>query len=327
MLSLKENYLIAMNHGIPEQVPIYSKPVRYNVGLGDEFEKGPSTGGLDGFGCLWSVEAGGATPVPGNYVLTDITDWKNQVHFPDLTAIDWESKAEKELAALDRENQVMEYGMGNGPFERFLDLMGLEELTYALMDEPEACKEFLKAFTEYRINYVEIIAKHYKPDYVVTFDDVAYANGLFLSKEQYCEFIQPVHKAVNDVIREHGALPIQHCCGLAAPLVEEFIKEGAVAWSSVDPANDVVGVLEKYAKQITLIGGYDSFGAAATLEATDEMMINEVHRVMDTYAPYGSFIMGNHIVQGNTPEETMRRIQLLREEGLRYGADFYKNRM
>ena len=128
-MTLKENYDIAMRHGMPEQVPVYSKPVRYNVGLGDVWEKGPAGGGLDGFGCLWASGIGGQTPVPGNYVLTDITDWKNQVRFPDLKAVDWAEKSEKELKGLDRDTQFMEYCMGNGPFERFLDLMGLEELT------------------------------------------------------------------------------------------------------------------------------------------------------------------------------------------------------
>ena len=126
---------------------------------------------------------------------------------------------------------------------------------------------------------------------------------------------------INDAIYAIGARPIQHCCGKAETLVEEFIREGAVAWSSVDPANDIVGILKKYGKQITLIGGFDSFGAPAGIDPTDEMMIGEVHRVIDTYGPYGSFIMGNHIVQGATPEETMRRVLLLREEGLRYAAE------
>lgn len=324
MLSLKENYLTAIHCGMPEQVPLYSKPVRYNVGLGDAFEKGPVGGGRDGFGCLWATDPSGQVPVPGCPVLTDITDWKNQVTFPNLKEIDWAEKAEKELAALDRETQVMEYCMGNGPFERFLDLMGIEGVIFAMMDEPEHCHDFLKAFLDYRLEYIELIGTYYHPDFVVTFDDVAYANGMFLNEDNYRTFIKPIHTALNKGIRAIGAEPIQHCCGLAQSLIEDYIEEGAIAWSSVDPANDIISLLKKYGKQIALIGGFDSGGAPAGLNATDEILINEMHRVIDTYAPYGSFIVGNHIVQGETKEETFRRITLLREEGLRYGADFYK---
>ncbi len=51
-MTLKENYLTALNHGIPDSVPVYSAPVRYNVGLMDWFEKGPAGGGPDGFGVV-----------------------------------------------------------------------------------------------------------------------------------------------------------------------------------------------------------------------------------------------------------------------------------
>lgn len=320
-MTLKENYLTAIHHGIPEQVPLYSKPVRYNVGLGDVFEKGPAGGGLDGFGCLWATDLSGQVPVPGLPVLTDITDWKSQVKFPDLKEIDWAAKSEKELAGLNRETQVMEYCMGNGPFERFLDLMGIEGVVFALMDEPGHCHDFLNAFLEYRLEYIEIVGRYYQPDFVVTFDDVAYGKGMFLSREQYQEFIKPIHASINQAVRGIGAEPIQHCCGMAESLIEDFIDEGAVAWSSVDPANDIVGLLQKYGKQIALIGGFDSAGKPAALNATDEMLAEEMHRVIDTYGIYGSFIVGNHIVQGVTPEETARKVLLLREEGLRYSAE------
>lgn len=139
----------------------------------------------------------------------------------------------------------MEYCMGNGPFERFLDLMGIEELIYALMDEPEHCHDFLKAFLDYRVEYIEIVGRYYKPNFVVTFDDVAYAKGMFLNRDYYQEFIKPIHKSINDAIYEIGAEPIQHCCGMCQSLIEDYIEEGAVAWSSVDPANDIVGLLKK----------------------------------------------------------------------------------
>lgn len=324
MKSLKENYMIAMEHGMPEQVPIYSKPVRYNVGLGDVFEKGPVGGGKDGFGTVWATDHGAQVPVPGCFVLTDITRWKEQVTFPDIEGIDWEKKAEKEMERCNRAEQVVEYGMGNGPFERILDLMGYEEVLAAFEEEPEACHEYFKAFTEYRLKYLEKIAKYYKPDYVVTFDDCAFDSGPFMTMEQYEEFIQPEHMAINRAIYEIGAKPIQHCCGRAERLLPEFIKEGAVAWSSVQPYNDIVGILQAYGNKITLIGGYNTNGPCAMLDSTDEQMITELHRCMDTYAPYGSYILGNHIVEGKTPEETMRRVLMLREEGLRYGKDFYK---
>lgn len=36
-------------------------------------------------------------PVPGKYVLEDITEWREKVVFPDLDAIDWEKQADKDI--------------------------------------------------------------------------------------------------------------------------------------------------------------------------------------------------------------------------------------
>ena len=76
-IEMKDNYVkVIRDHGKGLDVPAYCKPVRYNIGLGDSFEKGPVGGGLDGFGCLWATDATGQVPVPGHPVLTDITAWK-----------------------------------------------------------------------------------------------------------------------------------------------------------------------------------------------------------------------------------------------------------
>ncbi len=324
-MTLKENFLLVLTeHTKGEHVPAYSRPVRYNIGLGDSFEKGPVGGGTDGYGCLWATDATGQVPVPGHPVLTDITRWKEQVQFPDLASIDWESKAENELAPLDRGTQVLEYCMGNGPFERLLDLMGMEELVYAMVDEEEAVKDFYKAYLEYRLTFLDYIAKYYRPELVEVYDDVAYMTGMFLTKTQYEEFIMPVHKAFNDAVYQMGALPVRHCCGKAESLIEDFIAEGAVAWSSVEPRNDIEGLLKKYGGRITLIGGYNTQGRCASLTASDDEILNELHRVIDTYGSYGSFITGNHIVSGDTPEESRRRRALLAEEALSYGMNYFE---
>ena len=323
-MTLKENYLTALNHGIPESVPVYSKPVRFNVGLMDPFEKGPAGGGRDGFGVIWEHLPEGATP-SSDYVLTDITKWKEQVTFPDLDAIDWAAKAEKELEGLNREEQLLEYCMGNGTFERFLDLIGYEKMIFSLMDEPQACHDLLDAHTEYRIKFINLVAEYYKPDIIVIYDDVAYKTAPFLSPDIYREFIKPQHKRVNDAIKAAGAIPINHCCGKAEIHIEDFIDEGAIAWSSCQPQNDIVSLLKKYGDRYSFIGGFDTHGEAASVHATEEQRRAEVRRAMDTYAPYGSYILGNHIVVGLTKEKTFEYCGQILDEARSYGKDFYKN--
>ena len=320
----RENYMAAIAHQIPEWVPVYARPVRWNVGITDPFEKGPAGGGMDGFGVLWKDDGFGSCPSSEFYAVTDITRWREQTTFPDLDSIDWAAKAQKELDGADRSNCIVEYCMGNGPYERMLALMGLEALTCAFYEEPEACKDYLDAWADYKIHHIDLVATHYKPDFISIFDDVAYETGMFVSPTLYREFISPIHKRCNDAIRSHGILPVQHCCGKAEYLVEDFIAEGAVAWSSVQPVNDIVGILQKYGDRLTIIGGFDTNGPPARMDATEEMRRAEVRRVLDTYAPYGSFIISNLRVTGSTPEETRRMSAQCMDEALTYGRSFYQ---
>lgn len=327
---LKEDYLKAMAQQVPESVPLYGKPVRYNVGLNEPFERGPAGGGRDGFGVLWApTDDGGVVPSTADFVLTDIREWREQVSFPDLDVYDWAAKAGQDLARADREKQVIEYCMSNGPFERFMALIGYENLIYAFYDEPEACHELLDAYVDYKIKHIKIVAEHYKPDFIAIFDDVAYEKGPFLSLEIYREFIKPCHIRLNKAIKDCGIRPINHCCGKAEALIEDFIEEGAVAWSSVQPSNDIAGLIKKYGDRYTFIGGFDSQGAPASLTATEEERRAEVRRVIDTYAPYGSFLFYGHLLTGPSPEMTQEYMTQVVDEVGKYGKDFYtrlKNR-
>ena len=52
----------------------------------------------------------------------------------------------------------------------------------------------------------------------------------------------------------------------------------------------------------------------------------EIRRCIDTYAPYGSYMLSNLIVQGETPEAGREASRQLVDEALKYGRDFYKRR-
>ena len=322
----KENFMAVVNHKTAESVPVYSRPVRFNIGFDDEFERGPAAGGLDGFGVTWARDGMGGVPTARDLVLPDVTKWRERVKFPDLDAIDWEEKSRRELEDVDRTAQCVEYSMANGPFERMVALMTYEGFIYALEDEPEACHELLDAYCDYRIRHIDIVSRYYRPDFISIFDDCAYEYGPFLSHDLYLKFISPIHKRCNDAIRARGIIPIQHCCGKADSLAGDFVAEGAAMWTSVQASNDIVSVLKKYGDRLVLAGGFDTNGAPARIGATEEERRAEIRRCIDTYAPYGSYMLSNLIVQGETPEKGREYSRQLVDEALKYGKDFYKRR-
>lgn len=313
-ISKRENFIMAMDHKKPVWTPINfvdNAEVGFALGPGPWFEKGPIGGGYDGFGVRWlNPTSGGGAPIPApNESILDsenIQDWKKIVKFPNVNDFDWADYAKAELAPYDRKEVAIDFGSGNGPYERLAALMGFEEALIALHEEPEACYELMGAIVDYKIQVIEKVAKYYKADYFTNYDDVATEKGPFMSPSTFRALIKPQTKRMFDAVKAYGMQPIQHTCGYAEQFIEDFIDIGAQAWTSVQPTNDIVKLIQKYGDKITIMGGFDTNGRAAQVDATDEEIIKEIHRTIDTYGPLGSFIfLGYKLSESIDPDVIM----------------------
>lgn len=313
----KENILAVLRHEKGEWIPNFLTDVicgGFGVGPGPAFEKGPLGGGVDGFGVNWVTPAsGGGAPIPepGKFLMDaeTIVDWKKLVKFPDLAKFDWEGQAKLELSMGNREVQAVEFGSGNGPFERLAALMGFEEALMAMAMEPEAVKDLLEAIGDYKIQVAELAKKYYQADTFTNYDDIATERGLFMSPQAYRELIKPVHQKIYKAVEEMGMIPIQHTCGKAEEIVEDMIEAGAQCWTSVQPTNDIVGILEKYGDRFCIMGGYDSNGAPGRLDADEETIEKEVQRDYETYGPLPGYIFfGFKIANSVDPKDAQAAI-------------------
>ncbi|MDR0709996.1 MAG: hypothetical protein LBF77_08020 [Spirochaetaceae bacterium] len=292
MLTPKENLLRVLHHQEAEYVPFIIMDAAmfgFGAGSGPWIEKGPAGGGLDGFGVRWITPASGGgapIPAPNEFLLKDVTEWKRVVQFPDVNAYDWAGDAEQDLAKYDRSQVVIDYGCGNGIFERLAALMGFEEALVAMSEEPDAVNDLFTAITDYKIAFAEKVAAYYKADTFTNYDDIATERDLFMSPATYRELVKPHHKRLYDAVRNSGMIPIQHTCGRAESVIEDMIEIGAEAWTSVQPSNDIAGLLEKYGGKIALIGGYDTNGIPGRGDAAGEIVKAEIDRCFTEYAPY-----------------------------------------
>jgi hypothetical protein len=296
MLTPKENLLRAYHHQKTEYVPFSltdSAMFGFGAGNGPAIEKGPQGGGLDGFGVKWIAPASGGgapIPVPNAFILEDVTEWKNKVTIPDVNTVDWEKEAERDFATYNREQQALDYGCGNGIFERLAALMGFENALMAMAEEPEAVNDLFTAITDYKIAFAEKVAKYYKADTFTNYDDIATERNLFMSPKAYRELIKPHHKRLYNAVSNMGMIPIQHTCGRAEGIVEDLIEIGTEGWTSVQPSNDIVTVLKKYGNKIAIIGGFDTNGKPSQSDASDEIIQFETERCIKDYGPYKGYI-------------------------------------
>ena len=266
MLSLKENMLRVYRHQEPEYTPLFSDFNSAMLGGMDFINERPEIPGvnLDWFGQSWTWEekTHAANPTPGKPLLTDITQWREVVKFPDLDAIDWETHAAKDTANWDRENKLSRVTVGFGLWERLFSIMPFEDALCALLEEPEACYEFFGAIADYKIRLHDLVIKHYKPDVLVMHDDYGDGRALFMPPETWRQLIKPHLKRVVDAVQSKGVIYEHHNCGCFAPIVEEALFRGLF----FAPLYRKVPILA-YVVSTVLFSAIHVVGAIGTLDA------------------------------------------------------------
>lgn len=289
-MNQRENFLAMVNGGKAEFIPFTSELYKVCV-FGADLVDQPLIGGMDHFGVNWVLTKEGEMPEPNKFIFDDIADWKEYIKFPDLDAMPIAEAAQMELADCNREEQVVNVFSPTGLFERLAALMGFENTLCALAEDPESCQEFFEAFADYKIACMERLIDAYQPDLITYFDDLATANGMFMSPATYRKVIKPAHRRIIEAVTARGVIFAQHTCGRCEDIIEDYVEMGAKIWSSAQISNDLEGIMDKYKGRIIVEGGWDTSGPASYLEATAEEVIAEAVRCAKQYGPKGNFIL------------------------------------
>ncbi|MGN1004358.1 MAG: uroporphyrinogen decarboxylase family protein [Oscillospiraceae bacterium] len=276
------------------------------------------TDGVDWYGCHWHFDEATfgyvqdpAYPLP----VDDITQWRDQVQFPDYDAIDWEACAAEDEKNYDRENKLVKFILESGPFERLHSLVGFEEALVSMYTEPEAFQELIEAITDSKIDLIHRIAQYYHPDGLCVFDDLGSASGPLMSLEMYREFIKPSHKRIVDAIRSHGIIAFQHSCGKMQDFLDDFVEIGIQVVNPLQPVNDWEMVAEKYRDKLSF---EVSLSTASSMVDADEKTIREdVRRAIDTFGPHKNFMLFPTVTEP-------WKMDIVRDEMQRYGFTYYK---
>lgn len=255
-------------------------------------ERSEKEDGFDWFGVEWRFEPkAGAPMVPvGSKKITDITKWREQLTFPDLSKLDWEKLGAEETADWDRENKVSLIMNNQGCFERTHALMGFEDALTAMIVEPEAYKELVNAIADYEIEIVSILGKYYKPDVLMMQDDYGTGRSTFMSVSQWREiFKEPVSRIVK-AVHDNGMVYEHHSCGYVEPLIDDLLEIGIDALDPIQPCNNQAAIKAKYHGRLTLVGGQDSQGVLERPGVTEEEIRAEMRRVYDLFGPGGGYV-------------------------------------
>lgn len=324
MQTYKEALLAAYRGEMPQFIPPKTKATKGVVFPGDRYF-GPETEGYDAWGVRWrqlGPDPGldGSMVVPGHPRLKSISQWKQNVTFPDLEAMHAKDLLKQMMSSsIPNPDEVVTHVLFlSGPWERMNQLLGMEEALCAFYEDPEATAEFLDAMADYKIKCIDIANEAVNPDVFHMHDDWGTSNNLFFSPDMWREFIKPGEQRICDHIHSLGKLYEHHSCGYIATLFPDLVEIGIDAINPLNICNNVKQLKEEFGDRITLAGGIDNqrIDREDTLEAE---IRTEVRRAMDAYAPGGRYIPEFIFTNARVRDIFMDEVE-------QYGKEIYLNK-
>jgi len=336
----KENYLMTLRGEQPYWVPSYSfgpmpgmttpcTSVLFQPPFLSAHRK--AGGGKDVWGVNWvgsDSTSGALLPEPGNFILEDITKWRDVVKALDLSEIDFEQQVKQgfdELYAMgvNREDSCIELNLHAGYFQDLVALMGFENALLAMYEEPEEVKALLTYMCDWYTTILEKTIDLVKPDVLGLADDVATARAPFMSAQMYRELILPFHDREAKFARDRGLPITMHCCGQCMDLIDDWVSIGVVQWNPAQTSNDLKAVKAKYGNKLVLAGGFTINDRLLDPDCPEEEIRQAVRDTIDAWAPGGGYCFVGGFLAARGDTVTARKNEIVRDEAFKYGSTFY----
>ena len=245
-----------------------------------------SFGGTDWFGIEWEYEplTKAAMVKPGTRRLSDLTNWREELVFPDLSAIDWQKDYEENYKGRIAEDRLSYFVIVNGLFERLADLTSFEDTFCYLLEEPEELTAFYDKLADWHIELIKIAKEVYHADMILFHDDMGTQRSTFFSPAMYDELFVPQYQKITKAAHDLRMYICLHSCGCISTLMPLIIKAGFDAWEGQDTANDKEAIMKEYGKDLAQLTLY-----IIPADMSTEDAIADIHKRVDTLASTGRF--------------------------------------
>lgn len=292
-MNLRENAMAIYNR---EQPDFYGDLMDAIVLVPDPVLMGDSTPQdgqehKDSWGTVYVFKPDAPGPHPhvtkSNAVITDIEKWEEQLKVPALDNLDW-TKTKEIANTVNRNEKFVGFMCSGGLFERSHHLMGMENALVNYLEYPKEMAELLRAIADYKIKYIQMVAKEIHPDIIFYHDDWGSKQNLFLPPDVWRELIKPLQKEISDVIHKCGMIYMHHADCICQPIVKDMVEIGVDIWQGSIAQNDIVEIQRITEGKLAMVGGID--GPKVDIEnITEKEIRSEVRRAIDTYCPGGRF--------------------------------------
>jgi uroporphyrinogen decarboxylase len=152
------------------------------------------------------------------------------------------------------------------------DMVGTENLSYALYDEPELVHDIMESHADFLIEAARPVLEKTSVDYVILNEDLSAKGGPLISPKCYKEFIFPRLRRVIDFYKSHGVRYFGiDTDGNPEAVVPLFMDAGVDILWPLERASDQdpVRLRKKFGKSLRLWGGVDKRELAKDKQAID----------------------------------------------------------
>lgn len=319
MIDQKTNFLRLLNGECPEWIPKYGivAPPK-NSGLPEpatmllcpEFlskHRTPWVGGIDPWGVkyVYSTEINGATmPDTRDFILDDITKWRDVIKAPDLSGFDWEKIAKDNIenSGIDRSKTLLSFDLHFGYFQHLMSFMGFTEGLCAIYEEPEEVAELLNYLCDFYITITENLIDYYQPDMLSLKDDTASLQAPFIPPETFTELLVPIYQRHAKFAWERN-IPISfHNCGKSEKLMDILVeKVGVRIWDPAQGCNDLPAMKAKHGNNLVISGGWDAKGHLLDDDVPDEEIYESVKQTLMTLGHGGGYAFMGGFMPSSDP--------------------------
>jgi len=208
--------------------------------------------------------------------------------WPDPTNEDY-YKPLREAAACLPPGMGLVSGVG-GIFTRAWMLMGFEQFSFALSEQPELIAEMFQRIGSIQRDVLRRVVKENRIVAVWYGDDLAYTESTMVSPRVYRKYLFPWMEELAAIAHEAGLPFIFHSDGRLWDVIPDLIAAGVNALHPIEPkAMDINLVKARYGDKLALIGNIDM--NLLTLGTPDQVREQVRQRIKDL-APGGGYAVG-----------------------------------
>jgi uroporphyrinogen decarboxylase len=262
----------------------------------------------------WHKEMEGVMGYAVGHPLADLNvdkyDWPDPDD-PRLTDVIYKKAEEADVEI--RDQKFLSGSHRETLWERAYNLVGMDRIMMAFVDEPNAVKEILHHIMDFQLG----IAKHYIEagiEVAGTGGDLGSQTSLLFSPDILNEFFVAELRRIYDYYSEHNVIISRHCCGHVEPVLETFIELGIDVLNPIQvTANNLENIINVTKGRMSLQGGISTH---LIMNGPIEEIKKETHKAMWILGRGGGYFCGPD--QGMPfPED---HIEALRDTVNEYGV-------